>query len=116
MYALARLKKILMSDQQKLLSVGVIDSSKKLNSITETKANSQEEFQISSLLTFMYMSYFLESHPSAIYEWPLLRLKKKRGGNGSETYQRIHPAGRHKLSGQFFFSQYNLVYFELKCP
>lgn len=78
MYALAWLKKIIMSDQQKLLSVGVIDSSKKLNSITETKANSQEEFQISSLLTFMYMSYFLESHPSAIYEWPLLRLKKEK--------------------------------------
>lgn len=68
----------LMSDQQKLLSVGVIDSSKKLNSITETKASSQEEFKTSSLLTFMYLSYFLESHPSAIYEWPLLRLKKRK--------------------------------------
>ena len=46
----------------------------------------------------------------------VIEVKKREKGNGSETYQRIHPAGRHKLSGQFFFSQYNLVYFELKCP
>ena len=73
----------LMSDQQKLLSVGVIDTSKKRNGTTET--SSHEEFKTSSLLTLMYVSYFLESPPSAIYEWPLLRFKKKKKKKLPET-------------------------------